>query len=86
MTQIYLDRFVKFGGYTPPTKRELEVAQLITDGLTNKEVAERLKISFHTVTQHRFRLMQKAEAHNSAQLVVWLYRNGYVKIKEEVGV
>ena len=39
-------------GWEAMTKSELAVAQLVADGLTNREVAERLYVSPHTVNTH----------------------------------
>ncbi|MCS6865900.1 MAG: response regulator transcription factor [Gemmataceae bacterium] len=51
------------------TEREREVLQLIADGLTTAEVAERLFISPHTATRHRANLMRKLNVHNPAELL-----------------
>jgi DNA-binding NarL/FixJ family response regulator len=54
---------------TAVTDREREVLQLIADGLTTTEVAERLFISPHTATRHRANLMRKLNVHNPAELL-----------------
>jgi len=51
------------------TFKEKEVLGLISLGLTTKEIAGKLNISFHTVETHRKNLLRKCEAKNSAQLV-----------------
>ncbi|HWR88952.1 MAG TPA: LuxR C-terminal-related transcriptional regulator [Dissulfurispiraceae bacterium] len=43
------------------TNRELELVVLISDGLTNKEIAERLFISEHTVKDHIKHIMRKMD-------------------------
>lgn len=55
---------------TPPrlSRRELEVLHLITQGLTNKEIANKLFISQKTVETHRMNLMYKLNVHNAASL------------------
>ncbi|MES1981880.1 MAG: response regulator [Pseudomonadota bacterium] len=50
------------------TKREKEVMMLIIAGLTNKEVAKRLSISFRTVENHRAQIMQKTGSSNTLEL------------------
>lgn len=54
---------------TGVTDREREVLQLIADGLTTGELAERLFISPHTATRHRANLMRKLNVHNPAELL-----------------
>lgn len=57
-------------GNTPVlTRREKEVLELIADGLTNNEIAEKLFISSTTVDTHRKNLLAKFEAKNIAMLV-----------------
>lgn len=51
------------------TEREIEVLQLVVDGLSNKEIADKLFISVRTVDTHRRNLMEKLEAKNTAELV-----------------
>jgi DNA-binding NarL/FixJ family response regulator len=51
------------------TRREKEVLELIADGLTNNEVAEKLFISTTTVDTHRKNLLAKFGAKNTASLV-----------------
>ncbi len=46
------------------TARELEVLQLVAEGLTTKEIAAQLGISPRTVDTHRERLLAKFNAHN----------------------
>lgn len=51
------------------TRREKEVLELIADGLTNNEIAQKLFISSTTVDTHRKNLLTKFEAKNTASLV-----------------
>jgi len=52
------------------TQRELQVLNLISEGLTNKEIADRIFLSDHTVASHRKNLMKKFEATNNVDLVI----------------
>ncbi|MFT3935573.1 MAG: response regulator transcription factor [Chitinophagaceae bacterium] len=57
-------------GTTPVlTRREKEVLELIAEGLTNNEIAEKLFIAVATVETHRKNLLAKFEAKNVASLV-----------------
>ena len=51
------------------TKREGEILQLIWSGLTNRQIAEQLKISVKTVEAHRATMMKKTRAANTATLL-----------------
>jgi len=51
------------------TDREMEILKCIAEGLSNKEIGEKLFISHRTVDTHRTNLMQKLEVHNIAGLV-----------------
>ncbi|HRN73630.1 MAG TPA: response regulator transcription factor [Ginsengibacter sp.] len=53
----------------PISRREKEVLQLIAEGLTNAEIAERLFISIPTVNTHRKSLLEKLESKNTAILI-----------------
>lgn len=57
------------------TNREYEILQLIVEGLTSKEIAEKLYISPRTVDTHRANLMQKLELNNIAELVRYAIEN-----------
>jgi DNA-binding NarL/FixJ family response regulator len=51
------------------TRREKEVLELIADGMTNNEIAQKLFISSTTVDTHRKNLLTKFEAKNTASLI-----------------
>jgi two-component system, LuxR family, response regulator FixJ len=51
------------------TPREYEILALVVDGLSSKEIAGRLTVSFKTVEAHRAKIMRKMEAESVAQLV-----------------
>jgi DNA-binding CsgD family transcriptional regulator len=55
------------------TGKEREVLGLISAGLTTKEIAGKLNISYHTVETHRKNLLRKSSAKNSAQLIQMAY-------------
>ena len=50
------------------TKSELAVAQLVANGLTNREVAERLFVSPHTVNTHLRQVFAKLEVNSRVDL------------------
>jgi DNA-binding NarL/FixJ family response regulator len=59
--------------------RETEVLQLIAEGKTNKDIAQRLGVAVKTVDKHRTRLMEKLNAHNVAALTRYAIKTGLIK-------
>ena len=62
------------------TARELEVLQLICEGLSNREIAARLDLSINTVAVHRANIMQALGVHKTAELVVYAIQRGLVHL------
>lgn len=60
------------------TPRELEVLQLICDGLSNRDIAARLNLSVNTVAVHRANIMNTLGVHKTAELVVYAIQHGLV--------
>ena len=58
------------------TARELQIASLVADGLTNREIAERLSISERTADSHVQNTMGKLGFRTRAQLAAWHVRQG----------
>ena len=56
------------------TARELEVIELVVNGLSNREIAQRLKLSVQTVKNHTARIMDKLEVRNRVELVLHAMR------------
>jgi DNA-binding NarL/FixJ family response regulator len=55
------------------TKREVEIARLISQGRSNKEIARQLKLSLHTVKSHVRRIMEKLALHSRVQIAAFAY-------------
>jgi predicted ATPase/DNA-binding CsgD family transcriptional regulator len=53
-------------------KRETEVARLVADGLSNKEIGARLFISEHTVDSHVRSILNKLGCNSRAQVAAWM--------------
>jgi two-component system response regulator NreC len=60
------------------TKRETEILGYIAKGFTNKQIAEKLFLSFRTVNTHRTNIMQKLDIHETAGLVRYAISRGLV--------
>ena len=63
-----------------PTRRELEVLQLLAQGLTNRQMAERLGVSEHTVKFHVTALLGKFDARTRAEAVARAIRLGLLPV------
>jgi DNA-binding NarL/FixJ family response regulator len=62
------------------SKREIEVLELIAEGYTNAEIAEKLFNSKRTIESHRRNLIEKTKSKNTAELVKYAIKNGYIKL------
>lgn len=62
--------------------REREIVACVARGLSNKQIADKLCLSVHTVTTHRRNIAQKLEIHSAAGLAIYAVINGLVKIEE----
>ncbi|MGB3615877.1 MAG: LuxR C-terminal-related transcriptional regulator [Elainellaceae cyanobacterium] len=63
---------------TALSERELQIVELVTVGLTNQEVAEKLDISKRTVDNHVSNILTKTSTGNRVELVRWARRWGKV--------
>lgn len=62
----------------PLTSRELEILTLLSEGLSNQEIADRLFIELTTVKYHLAGILSKTGARDRLQAVVWAFQNGVV--------
>ena len=58
------------------TKREREIIDLIGEGLSNKEIAQRLRLTIHTVKSHVHRILEKLLLHTRLQVAVYARGEG----------
>ncbi|WP_198666779.1 response regulator [Taibaiella helva] len=61
------------------TKREMQILKLIAEENTTREISEKLYISFRTVENHRYSLLQKLDVKNTVGLVKVALKLGLVK-------
>ena len=61
-----------------PTLREIEVLQLVSDGLVNREIGQRLFLSEETVKSHVRHLLAKLQARSRAHAVAVGFRRGLI--------
>lgn len=62
------------------TKRECQVLQLLSEGQSNRKIAETLVISEKTVKNHVSNILQKMDVNDRTQAVVTAIRNGWVEV------
>jgi len=62
--------------------REKEIIVCVAKGMTNKEIAQVLFISTHTVISHRRNISQKLEIHSTAGLIIYAIVNKLVEIED----
>lgn len=60
------------------SEREIEIIRLIADGLTNKEIADTLHLSTHTVNTHRKNIMNKLGIKNTAGIVIYAVKENII--------
>lgn len=81
-----LKRLLKSDTHTNPssstqpslTKREIDVLRLLSQGLLNKEIADRLDISLHTVISHRKNITSKLGIKTVSGLTIYAMMHGVI--------
>jgi DNA-binding NarL/FixJ family response regulator len=61
------------------TPREREVLQMVAEGRSNKDVANILNLSLHTVETHRGNILEKLGLHGIPELILYAVRKGIVQ-------
>lgn len=84
MARRLVQQFLRQGGADPPerprlTPREMQILNLVAEGYSNKEIAERLVVSPSTVHSHRTNLMQKLGLSTRHELVQYARRQGLIR-------
>ncbi|KAA6322261.1 Oxygen regulatory protein NreC [termite gut metagenome] len=62
--------------------REKEIVVYIVKGMTNKEIAEKLFLSIHTVITHRRNISKKLQIHSTAGLTIYAIVNKLIELKD----
>ena len=64
------------------TTREREVAQLIAEGKSTREVSEALTVSVKTAETHRMNIMKKLNAKNTADIIKYALKQGWINLDD----
>ena len=62
------------------TARELQVMEMLSRGMTNREIAQHLDISIKTVDTHRGHVLKKLGLRNNSELTRFAVKHGYVAL------
>ena len=80
-----LDQRKGYPGIDPPddlTDREKDIVKMVSLGLTNREIAEKLFLSTHTVTTHRKNITKKLGIRSASGLTIYAIVNNIITIEE----
>jgi len=73
-------------GYDRLTSREREILQLVAEGQTNREIADRLVIGVKTVLRHRTNIMEKLGFHNRTELIKYAISKGLIEVPPKIEI
>lgn len=76
LSQVPSIHVLGVAGQTLLTSREEQVVALVTDGLSNRDVANELGLSEHTVKKYLFRIFEKLGISSRVELVLYALHNG----------
>lgn len=76
LAQKELEEETEQGDMNNLSRRELDIIQLIKQGLSSKEIVLQLDISLKTVEVHRYNILKKLKLKNTAALVNFINANG----------
>ena len=62
------------------TERELQVMYYVAEGLNNREIAERMYLSVHTIKAHLESIYSKLSVHNKIQALVYAIKNNLINL------
>ena len=87
-----LEEFRRFGGgtlakedkfFAPLSPREMEILELVIQGMSNREIAYELGISHQTVKNHMTSILSKLGVTDRTQAAVYALRHGWVPLHEQ---
>jgi len=70
--------------FSPLSPREMEILQYVTQGMSNKEIAQLLSISHQTVKNHMTSILRKLAVDDRTQAAVYALRRGWVRLRDAI--
>jgi RNA polymerase sigma factor (sigma-70 family) len=70
--------------FSPLSPREMEILQHVTQGMSNKEIAQLLSISHQTVKNHMTSILRKLAVEDRTQAAVYALRRGWVRLRDTI--
>lgn len=67
----------------PLTERENEVIKYVAQGLTNKEIAEILMVTHHTVKAHIASIIRKLRVRNRVDIAIFSQKEEYISLHQD---
>jgi DNA-binding NarL/FixJ family response regulator len=61
------------------SERELEILKMVAEGLSSKEIAEKLYLSYHTINTHRKNILKKLSCKSAAELLNYAYTHELIE-------
>ena len=68
--------------YEPLSQREKDIVVCVMKGMTNRQIADRLNLSHHTVSTHRRNISTKLDIHTTSGLTVYAISNKLVRLED----
>ena len=66
------------------SEREVEIIKLIAEGNTTKDIAQKLFLSFHTITTHRKNIFRKLKLRSSSELILYAIKQGIINAQSPI--
>jgi DNA-binding NarL/FixJ family response regulator len=88
ITGLVLEAHLRSGSHPEPPSapslgpRELEIVQLLAEGHTSPQIAQKLHISTRTVESHRRNIMKKLNVHSLAEITKYAVREGLTSVED----
>ena len=71
-------------GFRPLSRREQEITRLVAEGLSNREISQRLQLSEHTIKNYLFRTFEKLGVATRVELALFALTQGGVRTKVSI--
>ena len=62
----------------------MEIIKLIAEGNTTKDIAQKLFLSFHTITTHRKNIFRRLKLRSSSELILYAIKQGIINAQSPI--